>query len=178
MVKSGRFTMCEAFLYLSRADRLLRLAVSGCLEKYKVTMMEWLLLGVVGDGPAEGQNMSALARQLDLTMPQVTALTSHHLQQKLVKQKAAKHERRNRYVLITGKGRNLLEDVEEDVRTSVYAWLQPIPDDQMANFMDTAVRICHLEEERAAQAEAEETAEPEVTGIQGNLLINVTGEEV
>lgn len=177
MVNSGRFTMCEAFLYLSRADRVLRLAVGSCLEKQKVTMMEWLLLGVVGSGPPEGLNMSALARHLDVTMPQVTALTSHLLQQKLVKQKAAKHDRRNRFVLITGKGRSVLEDVEEDVKTHINQWLKPIPDDQLRVFMDTAVQICQLDQQQASASQAEDDILLPA-GLTGDISIQVTGEEV
>lgn len=162
MGNDDRLSMYEACLYHSRADRALRLVVGRCIEKYKVTMMEWLLLGVVGDGPTEGLNMSALAHLLDVTMPQVTALTSHLLQQKLVKQKAAKHDRRNRYVLITGKGKSLLEDIEEDIEEVMKQWLEPVPKKQLQSYMET-VRLISQLEQQPTRPEEEVSIKPKGT---------------
>jgi DNA-binding MarR family transcriptional regulator len=175
MGNEDRLTMYEACLYHSRSDRALRLIVGKCIEKYKVTMMEWLLLGVVGDGPPEGLNMSNLARQLEVTRPQVTALTIHLLRQKSVKQKAAKHDRRNRYVLITGKGKNLLEDIEEDIESVMKEWLRPIPKDQLRIYMDTVKQISSLDQQSSTPVE-----QAPVKAIDSNtrLSVNVTGEEV
>jgi DNA-binding MarR family transcriptional regulator len=146
MDDGDRLTMYETCLYHSRTDRALRAVVGRCLEKYRVTMMEWLLLGLVGNGPAEGWNMSALARLLEVTMPQITALTSHLLEQKLVKQKAAKQDRRNRYVLITGKGKSLLENIEEDLNIAMNEWLAPIPTEDLQTYVDTVKRMSEIEQ--------------------------------
>lgn len=144
MHDGDRLTMYEACLYHSRTDRALRLVVCRCIEKYKVTMMEWLLLGIVGNGPTDGLNMSALARLLEVTMPQVTALTSHLLAYKLVKQKASKQDRRNRYVLISGKGKTLLENIEENITIAMKDWLQSIPEQQLVSYMATVKQISEI----------------------------------
>ncbi|GAC1386578.1 MAG: hypothetical protein NVS1B7_4180 [Candidatus Saccharimonadales bacterium] len=146
MISSDRMTMYEACLYHARADRALRIGVGKCIERYNVTMMEWLLLGVVGAGPSKGLNMSAIAGQLEVTMPQVTALTTQLIKHKLVKQKAAAYDRRNRFVIITVKGVNMLEDIEVDIEAYMRRWLHTIPDDALRNYLDTLKLISQLEE--------------------------------
>jgi DNA-binding MarR family transcriptional regulator len=155
MDDGDRLTMYETCLYHSRTDRALRAVVGRCLEKYHVTMMEWLLLGLVGSGPAEGWNMSALARLLEVTMPQVTALTSHLLEQKLVKQKAAKQDRRNRYVLITGRGKTLLENIEDDIKVAMRQWLVSIPEEQLRAYVDTVRQISEIDQTPRKEEEEE-----------------------
>jgi DNA-binding MarR family transcriptional regulator len=169
MDDGDRLTMYETCLYHSRTDRALRAVVGRCLEKYHVTMMEWLLLGLVGSGPTEGWNMSALARLLEVTMPQVTALTSHLLEQKLVKQKAAKQDRRNRYVLITGRGKTLLENIEEDIKIAMKEWLASISEDQLKAYVNTVRQISEIEQ---STTKVEDEEAPISSGITRKVVFD------
>jgi hypothetical protein len=76
MEESEEITMYQACLLHSRADRALRLVIARQLDQFNVTMMEWLLMGAVSSGPKDGMTMSAVAAALDVTLPQVTALTA------------------------------------------------------------------------------------------------------
>lgn len=96
--------MYDICLLHARSDRALRSAIAARLNESKITMMEWLLLGVVAAGPDKGSSMSDIARSLHVTLPQVTALVNKLLPLKLVKQKSASSDRRSRLVSLTNKG--------------------------------------------------------------------------
>jgi DNA-binding MarR family transcriptional regulator len=129
--------MYEKCLLLARADRATRSLIGQQLERYHLTMMEWLLLGVVCKGPPEGLSMSAVAQALDVTLPQVTALANKLMALKMIKQKTQTNDRRSRHVRATGKGQNVLDDVEETLDATFNEWLSDIPSDQLKSYMDT-----------------------------------------
>jgi DNA-binding MarR family transcriptional regulator len=137
MQDAGAMTMYETCLLHARADRALRSLVGVRLEQYKLTMMEWLLLSVVCEGPPEGMSMSAVAQALDVTLPQITALATKLLNLKLVRQKTQSHDRRSRHVLATGKGKSFLEDIEEELSTALHEWMSELPRPEYEAYMGT-----------------------------------------
>lgn len=102
--------MYEICLLHARSDRALRAKVAGLLESSKITMMEWLLLGVVAGGSSKGMTMSEIAQSLHVTLPQVTALVNKLLPLKLIRQKSASNDRRSRLVTLTSKGELVLDE--------------------------------------------------------------------
>lgn len=102
--------MYEICLLHARSDRALRSKIASLLEESQITMMEWLLLGVVAGGPAKGSTMSDIAKSLHVTLPQVTALVNKLLPLKLVKQKSANSDRRSRLVSLTSKGQLVFDE--------------------------------------------------------------------
>lgn len=129
--------MYETCLQHARADRALRGIVADELEGFKVTMMEWLLLGVVCSGSDKGQSMSSIAKTLDVTLPQVTALVTNLVKHKLVKQKTQAQDRRSRHVVPTNKGRLLLTDMEDAINVSMKRWLSDIPQENLKIYLKT-----------------------------------------
>jgi DNA-binding MarR family transcriptional regulator len=102
--------MYEICLLHARSDRALRSKIASLLEESQITMMEWLLLGVVAEGPGKGSTMSEIAKSLHVTLPQVTALVNKLLPLKLVKQKSANSDRRSRLVSLTSKGQLVFDE--------------------------------------------------------------------
>lgn len=129
--------MYQACLQHSRADRALRVVVSRQLEKFDVTMMEWLLIGVVRNGPPEGLTMSAVAAALDVTLPQVTALTASLTKGKLMKQKVSRQDRRSRRLICTPTGKRLVDNTEEAIREAMKEWLADIPKEKLTVYFET-----------------------------------------
>lgn len=114
--------MYEICLLHARSDRALRSQIASLLEESKITMMEWLLLGVVADGSSKGSTMSDVAKSLHVTLPQVTALVNKLLPLKLIKQKSASSDRRSRLVSLTSKGQ-LVFDENKKIMESAQAQL-------------------------------------------------------
>lgn len=100
-------------------------------------MMEWLLIGAVEKGAKEGMTMSAVAATLDVTLPQVTALTASLTKQKLLKQKVSRQDRRSRRLVITSSGKRLLQDIEEKVHGAMDEWMGDVPPEQFQTYLET-----------------------------------------
>lgn len=130
-------TMYEICLLHSRADRALRTIIAEHLEQASITMMEWLLLGTVKNAPKDGLTMSAVASTLDVTLPQVTALSASLTRAKLLKQKVSSQDRRSRRLAVTPAGKSLLADVEADLAKALQQWTGDIPNEQLESYLET-----------------------------------------
>ncbi len=140
--------MYQACLMHARADRALRLLIANQLEQFDLTMMEWLLLATVCNGPREGMTMSAVAGTLDVTLPQITALTNSLVKTRLVKQKVSSQDRRSRQLTCTIAGKRLIARIEDAVNDSMKQWLGDIPHDQLENYMHTVEKLANLAAEK------------------------------
>lgn len=130
-------TMHELCLLHARADRAMRSVVAKQLESHKLTMMEWLVLGVVSAAPKNGLSMSQVAIALDVTLPQITALVTSLIKQKYIKQKVLASDRRGRQVLLSLKGRRALAKLEGVIAEAMRTWSREIPREQLATYVDT-----------------------------------------
>jgi DNA-binding MarR family transcriptional regulator len=100
-------------------------------------MMEWLLLGVVGEGPDNGMSLSDIAKRLDVSQPQVTALMTKVSKQRLVRQKVQRHDRRSRHVVLSTRGQRMLDLIEDAIATRLKEWLADVPREQLKHYIQT-----------------------------------------
>jgi|ERR1700741_981152 len=124
--------MYEVALLHAQSDRALRALVAERLSGMDITMMEWLLLGVVAGGKSSGMTMSEIAAALHVTLPQVTALVNKLLPLKLIKQKSASTDRRSRVVTMTSKGQLALSDANKTLDTAMKDWFGSASKEQEA----------------------------------------------
>lgn len=129
-------TMYQACLLHARADRHLRGLVSAHLEQFKITRMEWLLLAACNSAPY-GEGMSALARVLDVSLPQITALAMSLVDAGLIQQSTDRQDKRARIITITSKGQELIVAIEKSMRGALREWLAFIPRPQLEVYMHT-----------------------------------------
>lgn len=127
----------KILLLHSRADRALRSLIAENLEEYRITMMEWLLMGIVAEGPEGGLSMSTIAQELDVTLPQVTALITNLTKKRLIKLKTQRRDRRSRHALLTAKGKVVLEQVNRTVENAMASWPAELPDSQLSGYLAT-----------------------------------------
>lgn len=139
--------MYELCLMHARADRALRLVVSKQLDAISLTMMEWLALAAIAAGPKEGLSMSQVAKTLDVTLPQVTALVSSLTKTKLCKQKVLASDRRGRQVMATLKGRRVLAKLEDTIAKAMREWTKDIPSDQLMDYINTVKQLAQMSAE-------------------------------
>ncbi len=142
--------MYQACLMHARADRALRLLVAKKLEEFDLTMMEWLLLATVCNGAREGMTMSAVAGTLDVTLPQITALTNSLVKTRLVKQKVSSQDRRSRQLTCTIAGKRLITRIEEAINDSMSQWLGDIPREQLDSYVKTVEKLANLPTEKSS----------------------------
>lgn len=144
MNKLDEITMYELALLHSRADRALRFVIASALDQYGITMMQWLLLATVQNGPKNGMRMSELASTLDVTMPQITALMNDVVKLKLAKQKINNSDRRSRQLMITSQGTQQLKQIEVTIDKTLRSWLNNIDNDELGTYIATVRRLAEL----------------------------------
>jgi MarR family transcriptional regulator for hemolysin len=133
--------MYEMCLLHARSDRVLRGSIAAHLEESQITMMEWLLLGVIAKGSSKGVNMSDIAEALHVTLPQVTALVNKLLPLKLVRQKSANTDRRSRLVTLTNKGEVVLGEASKILDTARSKLLEELSQEDLDGYTKTLQKI-------------------------------------
>lgn len=135
--KSSVFNLC---LLHTRADRALRTIINEQLEPFKLTLMEWLLLGAAGEAPKKGLSLSSIAQRLEVSQPQITALMDKVLAKKFVRQKVPSSDRRGRLVALTPKGTKLLGDVEVTIKNHLNKWLNNGSSPEIKAYLENILR--------------------------------------
>ena len=106
----------DSFLLVVKSDRALRkLTNKKVRDEGDLTLTEWLLLSMIAAGPKEGLRMSELAKELGVTLPQVTALLDSLLEKRLVRQKTQRQDRRNRFALATQRGEDVVKRLNDSM---------------------------------------------------------------
>lgn len=139
--RQSSISMHELCLLHARIDRALRAAAISQLDDKKLTLMEWLALGVIATGPKQGLSISQIAEALDVTLPQVTALMIDLTKLKLAKQKVSLSDRRGRQVAITLRGKRTLSKLEKNITHAMQKWHQDIPSDDLQTYLINLGRL-------------------------------------
>lgn len=105
------------------SDRAVRTIATHRLRQYGLTLMQWILLGVVESCGNKGCTMTAASASLQVTTPQVTALSEGLLELKYISVKADKMDRRTRRMNATRKGKAILEQADREVQNDIRNWL-------------------------------------------------------
>lgn len=117
----------EMYLSIAGLDRSFKALLNRAIAGHSIGLMEWLLLSYVKDGPADGRNMSSIARALGVTLPQVTTLTNRLLKSRLIEQKTQEADRRTRHVLLLPAGKELINAAGVSVDRYVQERLLKVP---------------------------------------------------
>lgn len=132
------YSMYEACLLHSRAERVLKAIVGNHLKKYSLTRMEWIVLSTLNNfGKPKRMSMSELSKILDINLSQTTILIGRLSRQKLVEQRTSTKDKRTKILKITAKGSALIVEVEETMRGAMREWLSDVPRQQLKTYMAT-----------------------------------------
>lgn len=156
--------MHEYFLMHAKADRALRGAIGKAIQKSSLTLTEWLALAVIAEGSKDGMRMGEVARMLDVTLPQVTALVTGLLDKKLCKQHVFADDRRGRQVMATLKGKRVLVGLEVDTERAFDTFSKDIDPEQLQAYMATTKEFS--EDAAPDPTEEEQRAEPPLVNIE------------
>jgi len=77
-----------------------------------------------------------VAAALDVTLPQVTALTASLTKAKLLKQKVSRQDRRSRRLQCTAAGKRLMTDTEQAIKVAMKDWLLDIPLEKLTAYFE------------------------------------------
>lgn len=143
MPDGDSISMYEISLLQSRADRSLRVFLSAAIKSFDITVMEWLLLSTVAENATKdkGVTMSFVARALNVTLPQVTALTSRMLKTELLQQKVSTKDRRSRTMQVTPSGEQLLADIDKKMDAVQDRWLADLTEEDITGYISTLRKL-------------------------------------
>lgn len=107
----------------SRANRAFKAKLSQLLKQHNVTMMQWTIIGLVGDAKKDGLRISDLAAALDTSMAFITT-TVNMLEAKGIVEKTS-HDRdsRAKIVRLSNSFRPKVGAIETDLSGHVQQWL-------------------------------------------------------
>lgn len=119
----------DSYLLIVKSDRVLRQLTNKIVRTHgDMTLTEWLVLSIIASGAKAGIRMSELAKELGVTLPQITALLDSLLVKRLVRQKTMKEDRRNRYAIATQKGEDVVKVVNQAMDEQFKAIMHGVPD--------------------------------------------------
>lgn len=128
-------TTYQACILQARAYRTLKDFVAKQLEDYDVTMMEWVLLGVVHEAGAKGVSPSMLSAQLDVSLPMITRMLNKLDAADYISRRTVPKDKRQQIVVATAKGRQLAQAIEWQVRGAMREWLKDVKREDLEGYV-------------------------------------------
>ncbi|HEX8550824.1 MAG TPA: MarR family transcriptional regulator [Abditibacteriaceae bacterium] len=108
---SDRPVSAALFCHIYLLNSVLERMGNRCAEQYQLTMPQWMALGCIAHGGAEGVTHSALGTRLMLSKAPITGVVDRLERDGLVHRKADAHDRRVSRVVITPHGEERWETV-------------------------------------------------------------------
>ncbi len=127
-------------LLQTRAYRILKQHTSKLLEPYKISSIEWTLLGLLYDS-REGLRLKVLADELGVEAPLVTRMIDHLSKIELLTQLPDKEDSRAKYACLTEKGKEFVEEIEVYLRNEMKFLLKDIPINDISGYVYVLQRI-------------------------------------
>lgn len=132
----------EASVYQSQAYRELKQLKAKLLKKHGLTMMQWVILGLVYDAGKNGIRISALAERLATTLAFVTNTVNSLEAMKLVIRKTETVDTRAKSVILKSGKEDLVRRIEHDLRQelkkSIYSKVSP---EELQQYMNVLVKF-------------------------------------
>ncbi len=128
---------------IMRGDKSLHSLANRELKRYKLNFMQWLMLGVIDRGPDTGLSVTNVADQLGISLGQASTLGSSLVVAKLARQRTQLSDHRNRHLLLSARGRVVLENSDTAVSASFDVWLKTIPKQQLTFYHRVSKALAH-----------------------------------
>jgi len=133
----------ELSLAHSRADRALKSSINKALEKFELTLLEWLLLSVVNTAGNNGLSMTAVSTALNINLAQTNVLAIKLVRRRLIRQRTQKHDRRTRHLIVTAKGKFICERSKSPLKKLHRSISSEFSSDELVRFMQDLERMNH-----------------------------------
>ena len=105
-------------LVQTKAYRVLKAETTRMLEPYKISTVEWAMLGVLNDNTT-GLRFLPLAEVLGVEQSFVTVLTNKLKKRGFVQVVIDEHDRRHKWIILTPAGKQFVKKTEKIVRDGI-----------------------------------------------------------
>lgn len=124
----------------TKAYRILQARVNDCLQMYGLNHGQWVLLGVVADAE-KGIRLNATAKLLGVKAPLVTAMANTLIAEGYLERLEHQHDRRAKLLLVSGKGNQLLQKVQQDLRSVLNKLLDGLSSEELETYHKVLMTI-------------------------------------
>lgn len=131
-----KLTTYQAVIAQARAFRNLKNFMAANLNKYHITMTEWLLIGCVIDRENSGIRLSELAEALGVELPVVTNLVNKAEADGWIVKCTDTIDKRARLVKATPKGAEQACKIEGELRASTVGWLSGVDNQALNGYLE------------------------------------------
>lgn len=121
MFELGNVTTYQAAVYQARAHRYLKDVQNKILKNHGLTMMQWVVLGLVHDAGKSGIRVSDLAAALDTTQAFITGIVNSLDAKGYISRVQSTSDNRSRLVVLVPKYKRTVRKIETNVRTAMQA---------------------------------------------------------
>jgi len=127
-------------LLQAKAFRLLNARTAELLRPHGLRPLEWAMMGLLFD-EAGGMRPASLAKALGVKPPQITTVLGRLRGAGLFSVRVDEDDRRYKCVAITDKGKELVPNVERDLRGSMRGLVEGVSPRDMAGYADVLAAI-------------------------------------
>ena len=127
-------------LLQDKAYRILKSFTTEALTSYKISTVDWALLGLLYDR-SEGEKPSVLASELGVEAPFVTVLVAGLVERGYLEVRKNTHDSRSKTIFLTKDGRLFVATVEKDLRTKIAPMIAGIPTSDLIAYLSVLEKI-------------------------------------
>lgn len=131
----------QACVLQARAYRTLRIFMEGQLKAFNLTMMEWVMLGLVVADENSTYTMTDLADLIDVGQPLITNMVNRVSEAGLVARVVDRDDKRSKHIKALPKGVKLAAEVEDTLRRAMREWLSDIPRAELEGYVKMMMKL-------------------------------------
>jgi DNA-binding MarR family transcriptional regulator len=121
----------QTMLSVTQSQQSLKQMLSICLEHYGLTMMQWLVIGVLLDQP---QKPVDIAKRIGVTPPYVTLILNQVNELGYITKTIIEDDERSKRIVISSEGKSLAKEVEKKLMYCIEREIGGLPAEDLSNF--------------------------------------------
>jgi DNA-binding MarR family transcriptional regulator len=128
----------QTMLTVNQSQQSLKRMLSVCLTKYNLNMMQWLVIGVLLDGP---QKPMTIAKKIGVSSPYITITLNEINKLGFITKSTYEDDGRARIIVISPKGKILAQQIEEKLMCCIQREMGDISNEELSSFFEVSSYI-------------------------------------
>jgi DNA-binding MarR family transcriptional regulator len=125
----------QTMLTINQSQQSLKELLSMCLGHYDLTMMQWLVIGVLIDQP---QKPREIAQRIGVTPPYVTLILNQINELGYITKSMIEDDERSKIVVLSAEGKALGLEVEKKLMSCIEREMGDLPAEELSNFFQVS----------------------------------------
>lgn len=130
---SKSFTTYQLSLLHSKTHRIIKQATSNALKKYKLSYVDWALMGLLFE--KEELRYGSLAEELGVEPSFISVLIEGLQKKGYIREKKHHSDKRVKQIYLTKKGKDLVPNVEDYLKEKLDGLFNTLPPNDMDRFL-------------------------------------------